>query len=186
MAKKFTLILDDGEVNINGTDEEIKKTLNVLGDFLLTDDTLRAANVRTLVEIAHYFRNSGKENAEDLAIAKKFYTAAEELGDPEASDLLTDFFKNPLIVEAMWLRAADRNSPAPVNNLQEDYEEQAAYWRKKIAGETSAADDEKILNSGRLTFFNVYKRAFEGDLDAMKICLEFCEEELAYWNKREL
>ena len=79
----------------------------------------------------------------------------------------------------MWLRAADRNSPAPVK-------EQAAYWRKKISGETSAADDEEILKSGRLTFFNVYKRAFEGDLDAMKICLEFCEEELAYWNKREL
>lgn len=165
--------------------------MNVLGDFLLTDDNLRAANIRALVEIAHYFRNGGKANAEDLAIAKKFYTAAEELGDPEASDLLTDFFKNPLIAEAMWLRAADRNSPAPVNNLQEDYEEQAAYWQKKIAEaqeipfEGEAPTEEEILKSSHLKFFTVYKRAFEGDLDAMKICLEFCEEEVEYWRKRE-
>ena len=78
------------------------------------------------------------------------------------------------------MRAADRNAPSPVNNLQEVYAEQAAYWRKKIAGETSVADDEEILKSDSLNFFTVYKRAFEGDLDAMKICLEFCEEEAIY------
>ena len=115
--------------------------------------------------------------------SKKFFAAAEEFGDPEASDYLSCLQDNPLIAEAMWLRAAERNAPCPVNDLQESYEEQATYWRKKIAGED--ADDEEILKSERLSFYTVYKRAFEGDVDAMKTCLDFCEQEAAYWNKRE-
>ena len=47
-----------------------------------------------------------------------------------------------------------------------------------------APTDEEILKSVRLEAFNMYKRAFEGDLDAMKICLEFCEEETDYWAQR--
>lgn len=185
MEKKITLTTsDNGELTVSGTDEEIKKILMTLGEFILQSDTLRAANVHTLVEFAHYFWQGGKASPEDLAIAKKFFAAAEEYSDPEASDYLSELQDNPLIAEVMWLRAAERNAPTPVYDLQESYEEQANYWRKKIAGKNSDADEE-ILKSERLTFFNIYKRAFEGDLDAMKICLEFCEKETAYWKKRE-
>ena len=186
MANKFTLTIgDDNELTINGTDDEIKKALTVLGEFILNDKEILAANIRALVEIAHYFWRGGKASPEDLATAKKFFAAAEEFGDPEASDCLSSLQDNPLIAEAMWLRAADRNAPPQVNDLQTTYEEQATYWRKKIAGETSDADDEEILKSERLSFYTVYKKAFEGDVDAMKTCLDFCEQEAAYWNKRE-
>ena len=57
----------------------------------MKDETLKAANVRAIVEMAHYFWQGGKATPENLTIAKKFFTA-EELGDPEASDFLTDFF----------------------------------------------------------------------------------------------
>lgn len=192
MANQITLTMgDDSEITVNGTDEEVKRALSVLGEFILNDDALRAANVNALVEMAHYFWNRGDTSPEDLATAKKFFAAAEEFGDPEASDYLSCVQENPLIAEAMWLRAAERNAPSPVYTLQEDYAEQAAYWRKKIAEaeekpcEDDAPSDDEILKSDRLRFFAVYKRAFEGDLDAMKTCLEFCAEEAAYWNKRE-
>ena len=192
MANQITLTMsDDNEITVNGTDAEIKKALSVLGEFILNDDALRAANVNALVEMAHYFWNRGDASPEDLATAKKFFAAAEEFGDPEASDYLSGLQENPLIAEAMWLRAAERNAPSPVYSLQEDYAEQASYWRKKIAeaeGKPFADDapsDDEILKSDRLKFFAVYKRAFAGDLDAMKTCLEFCAEEAAYWNKRE-
>ena len=194
MAKNFTLTIgDENEFTVNGTDEEIKKALMVLGEFLLKDDTICAANIRALVEIAHYFRNGGKTfynegekvSEEDLATAKKFFAAAEEYGDPEASDYLAELQENPLISESMLLRAAERNAPTSLYDLQETYQEQAEYWRKKIAAKTSSADDDEILKSDRLRVFDVYKRAFAGDVDAMKICLEFCEEESAYWSKRE-
>lgn len=194
MANKFTLTIgDDNELTINGTDDEIKKALKVLGEFLLKDEETRAANIRAIVEIAHYFNSGGKmfydkdtkPSPEDLATAKKFFAAAEEFSDPEASDYLSGLQDNPLVAEAMWLRAAERNAPSPVYDLQESYQEQATYWQKKIAGETSAADDEEILKSERLRFFNEYKKAFADDVDAMKTCLDFCEQEAAYWNKRE-
>ena len=192
MANQFTLTIgDDNEFTVNGTDAEIKKALTVLGEFLLSDDSVRADNVRALVEIAHYFWNRGDASPEDLTMAKKFFAAAEEFGDPEASDYLSCVQDNPLVAEAMWLRAADRNAPSPVYSLQEDYAEQANYWRKKIAEaegksyEGDAPTDDEILKSNRLKFFDVYKRAFAGEPDAMKTCLEFCEEEAAYWNKRE-
>lgn len=192
MENRFTLTMsDDNEITVNGTDAEIKKALRVLGEFILNDEALRAANINALVEMAHFFRNRGEASPEDLETAKKFFAAAEEFGDPEASDYLSTLQDNPLIAEAMWLRAAERNAPSPVYSLQEDYAEQTVYWRKKIAvaegkpfAEDAPADDE-ILKSDRLKFFTVYKRAFAGDLDAMKTCLEFCAEEAAYWNKRE-
>lgn len=195
MANKFTLTIgDSNELTINGTDDEIKKALTVLGEFLLSDKEILAGNIRALVEIAHYFNSGGKMfyskegnkvSPEDLALAEKFFAAAEEFGDPEASDYLSGLQNNPLIAEAMWVRAAERNAPSPVYDLQESYEKQAAYWRKKIAGEISDADDKEIKTSERLKFFSVYDKAFAGDLDAMKTCLEFCEEEAAYWGKRE-
>ena len=184
MANKFTLTIgDDRELTVNGTDDEIKKALTVLGEFILKDEETRAANLRAIVEIAHYFWQGGKGIAEDLTLAKKFFAAAEEFGDPEASDYLSCVQDNPLISEAMWLRAAERNAPSPVYDLQESYQEQATYWRKRIAGED--VDDKEIKTSERLKFFSVYEKAFAGDVDAMKTCLEFCEEEATYWSKRE-
>ena len=192
MANQITLTMgDDNELTINGTDAEVKKALRVLGEFILNDDSLRAANVNALVEMADFFWDRGDASPEDLETAKKFFAAAEDLGDPEASDRLSCLQENPLLAEAMWLRAALRNAPSPVYELQEDYAEQATYWRKKIAEaegkpfEDDAPTDDEILKSDRLKFFDVYKRAFAGDLDAMKTCLEFCAEEAAYWNKRE-
>lgn len=184
MANEFTLTIGNGsEFTVNGTDDEIKKALTVLGEFLLSDKGILAANIRAIVEIADYFWQGDKGTAEDLALAKKFFAAAEEFGDPEASDRLSCLQDNPLIAEAMWLRAAERNAPSPVYDLQETYQEQATYWRKKIAGEN--VDDDKIKSSERLKFFSEYDKAFAGDPNAMKTCLEFCEEEAAYWSKRE-
>ena len=103
--------------------------------------------------------------------------------DPQASDRLACLQENPLIAEAMWLRAADRNAPSVANDLYESYEEQAAYWRKKITEaedksfEEDVPTDDKILKSNRLTFFNIYKLALSGDPDVMRTCLEFCEKE---------
>ena len=192
MANEFTLTIGDGsEFTVNGTDDEIKKALTVLGEFLLKDEETRAANLRAIVEIAHFFNSGGKRfydkegnkaSPEDLALAEKFFAAAEEFGDPEASDYLSGLQNNPLIAEAMWLRAAERNAPSPVYDLQETYQEQATYWRKKIAGENV---DDGIKTSERLRFFTEYEKAFAGDVDAMKTCLEFCEEEATYWGKRE-
>lgn len=191
-AKTFTLIDSCGEeiATITGTDAEIKKTIIVLGEFLLRDENLKTENVSTLTAIGEYLWDQGKATPEYLAQAKKFFEAAEKFGDPQASDYLSCLQKNPLVSLAMWLRAAERNAPVPVNNLQEEYQQQAAYWRRKIAEvegkpvEEDAPTDEDILQSDCLKFFEVYRRAFDGELDAMKTCLEFCEEESTYWENR--
>ena len=192
--KEFKLITPYGEeiTTITGTDAEIKKALVAFGEVLLTGTDLEAKNVHTLTAIGEYLWNRGKASAEDLAAAKKFFEAAEKFGDPQATDYLACTEENPLASDAIWLRAADRGAPVPINNLQEEYEEQAAYWRKKIADaegkpfeEENVPTDEEILKSDRLMFFNIYKRAFDGDLEAMKICLDFCDKEAAYWKKRE-
>ena len=117
-------------------------------------------------------------------------SVGEARHESQASDRLACLQENSLVAEAMLLRAADRNASSAANDLYESYEEQAAYWRKKIAKaegksfEEDAFTDDKILKSNRLIFFNIYKRALNGDLDAMKACLEFCEEEASYWNNR--
>ena len=117
-------------------------------------------------------------------------SVGEARHESQASDRLACLQENSLVAEAMLLRAADRNASSAANDLYESYEEQAAYWRKKIAKaegksfEEDAFTDDKILKSNRLIFFNIYKRALNGDLDAMKACLEFCEEEASYWHNR--
>lgn len=193
--KEFKLITPYGEeiAKITGTDEEIKKALVAFGEILLSGTNLEAKNVHTLTAIGEYLWEGGKASSENLAAAKKFFEAAENYNDPQATDCLAFMEENPLASEAMWLRAADRGAPAAVNNLIENYEELANYWRKKIAdaeGKTFETEehiptDEEILQSDRLTFFNIFKRAFDGDLEAMKIFLEFCDKEAAYWKKRE-
>lgn len=190
--KEFNLMTPYGDevMTVKGTDTEIKKALTVLGEFFLTNENLTSENICALVGIGEYLWNQGKASPEELAAAKKFFEAAEKYADPQGTDYLSCMQENPLISEAMWLRAAERNAPCPIDSLQEEYGQQAIYWRKKIAEvegkpfEGDAPTDEEILQSQRLNFFNVYKRAFDGDLDAMKTCAEFCEEEENYWRKR--
>lgn len=57
-------------------------------------------------------------------------------------------------------------------------------YKKGKTSDSAAPSIEEILDSDRLRFFNIYKRAFNGDLEAMKICLEFCEEKVNYRNNR--
>lgn len=187
--KAYITLNDDNEITIEDDKETVMKILCALGEVFYNNGNLEQENLNTLVEIGEYLsmRDATPEN---LATAKKFFVAAEKFLDPRATDNLSAVEKNPLLSDAIWLRAADRNAPAAINNLEEDYTEQANYWRKKIAEkegkpfEDDAPTDEEILESSRLTFFNIYKRAFEGDLEAMKICLEFCEKEAEYWNSR--
>ncbi len=187
--KAYITLNNGNEITIEDDKENVMKILTYLGEVFYNNGNLDEENINTLVDIGEYL--SIKDNtSENLATAKKFFEAAEKFLDPRASDNLSDVQENPLIAEAMWLRAADRNAPAPVNNLQEDYAAQATYWRKKIAEkegkpfEGNTPTDDDILNSLRLTFFSIYKRAFEGDLDAMKLCLDFCEKEAEYWSNR--
>ena len=191
--KEFILRTPYGDeiTTIKGTESEIKKALIVLGEYFLTNETLASENIETFVGIGEYLWNHGEATPDELAAAKKFFEAAEKAFDPQGTDYLSCMQSNPLISEAMWLRAADRNAPSPINELEEEYERQAVYWRKKISeaegkpfDEDDAPDDKEILESNRLIFFNMYKRAFAGDIDAMKTCAEFCEEEKNYWRNR--
>ena len=190
MEKELTITAWDGkEMTLRGTDEEIKKALIVLGEAVLNNEELKEQNISMLSAIGEELYLDDKASPEELAAAKKFFEAAEEYKDPVASDYLSCMQDNKLRSDVMWLRAADRGAPSPVSNTVEEYEAQAAYWAKKIAEaegkpfDGDAPDDKEILESPRLTFYNIYKRAFEGDLDAMKICKEFCEQEAAYWEK---
>ena len=187
----LTLITeDDGSVRIKGDDTDVKKTLIIIGDYLLNENGMTQEKLDTLVDIGEYLWNIGKPQPEYMTAAKKFFEAAEKYSDPRATDNLACLQKNPLVAEAMSLRAAERDGGSAIDKLQKDYKLQAAWWRKKITeaeGKTFDGDaptDEEMLNSDRMRFFDVYKRALSGDVDAMKTCLDFCEEELTYWNNR--
>lgn len=186
--KAYITLNNGNEITIEDDKENVMKILTCLGEVFYNNGNPDEENINTLVDIGEYLQDG--ERPENLATAKKFFEAAEKFLDPRGTDHLADVQENPLIAEAMWLRAADRNSPPPVSNLQEDYAEQATYWKKKIAEkegksfEGDAPTDDDILKYNRLKFFTVYKKAFEGDLEAMKICLEFCEKEAEYWSNR--
>lgn len=193
--KKFMarLTRNDGEdIILEGDESKVKAALMALGELFLSNDAIMSEQLDMVVDIGEELFGMSKEvPPEHLAMATRIFAAAEEYGDPRASDFLSCVQKNPLVTEAMWLRAADRNAPCPVENLKEDYKEQAAYWRKKIADAESkpfdgdAPSDEAIFRySERMKFIDIYRRALSGDLDAMKLCLDFCEEEAAYWDKR--
>lgn len=194
-TKNFKAILtrNNGEdIILEGDESKVKAALMALGELFLSNDAILSEQIDMVVDIGEYLLDPTNKNVppEHLAMATKIFTVAEEYGDPRATDLLSCVQKNPLVAEAMWLRAADRNAPCPVDNLKEDYTEQAAYWRKKIAdaeGKTfdgEAPSDSEIFLSERMKFIDIYRRALSGDVDAMKLCLDFCEEEAAYWDKR--
>ena len=67
---------------------------------------------------------------------------------------------------------------------------QAELWQKKIDAaegkpfEGKVPTKEDILYADRTSFFEIYERAFNGELDAMKICREFCKKEADYWSQR--
>lgn len=193
--KKFTARLtrnDDEDIILEGDESKVKAALMALGELFLSNDAIMSEQIDMVVDIGEELLTTLTNNVtpEQFAMATKIFTAAEEYGDPRASDLLSTVQTNPLVVEAMWLRAADRNAPCPVNDLQDDYKEQAAWWRKKIADaegkpfDGEAPSDSEIFLSDRMKFIDIYRRALSGDVDAMKLCLDFCEEEAAYWGKR--
>lgn len=148
-------------------------------------------NIDTLVDIADTLYDGGKGSPEHLAAARKFLeVAAEEYKNPRASDYLSGVETNPVLSFMMGVRAADRGVPAYICGFADDYEDQAKWWRKKIAEaegknfEGEVIDDEIIFKSNIMKAFNIYKKALEGDIEAMKTCLDFCEKESAYWDKR--
>lgn len=181
----------DGSISIQGDDEAVKKASMAIAELLLKEDELTEPQLETIVRIAENFYNGGKGSPEDLKTAKKLLEAIEKSFYPHAMYELAMQTENSLISEARMLRAAMVGGDSPaIDNLLEGYTEQVAYWRKRINEaegkpfDSEAPTTEEILDSYRLSFFNIYKRAFEGDLEAMKICREFCEEEEKYWKSR--
>mgnify|MGYP007101857820 CR=1 FL=1 len=186
---KLTIIQeDDGRISIQGNEDDVKKVSILIAELFLKEDEITEPQLETIVDIAEKLYNNKKGSPEDLNTAKKFLEAIEKYFYPRAMYELAMQEENPLIAEARMLRAATVGAPPAIDNLQEEYAAQAAYWQKRkdeAEGKTSdntAPTIEEILDSDRLRFFNIYKRAFNGDPEAIKICLEFCEEEVNYWN----
>lgn len=191
---KLTIIQeDDGRISIQGNEEDVKKASILIAELFLKEEKITEPQIETIVDIAQNLYDYGKGPLEHLKVAKKFLEAVDKYSNPRAMYELAMQEENSLIAEAKLLRAAIRTATAgayspAIGSLQEEYEAQVAYWRKRKAEvegkpfDGNAPTIEKILDSDRLRFFNIYKRAFNGDLEAIKICLEFCEEELNYWN----
>ena len=181
---------EDGGVHIIGNNDDIKKVALILGESFLNGGNPKEEDINKIIDIGIILFGCDNLSAEEKEAAKKFLAVGESRKDPEATDCLSCLQENPLVADAMWLRAADRGSGSAIDNLHENYKEQAAYWRKKIAEaegksftEETPTDDE-FFNSPRLKFFEVYKLALDGDLDAMRTCLEFCAEEANYWARK--
>ena len=192
---------DDARISIKGNEEDVKKASMAIARLILAEDEITEAQLETIVDIDVNLYNCGKGSPEDLKAAKELLEAIEKYKDKTREEYpypyqyamyeLAMREENPLIAEAKMLRAATAVEAGPaITNLYDEYTEQAAYWRKKISEaegkpfDGEAPTTEEILDSDRLRFFNIYKHAFEGDLEAMKICLEFCEEEEKYWKSR--
>ena len=181
---------ENGGVQINGNDDDVKKVALALGESFWNDGNPKEEDVQKIIDIGVTLFGCDNLSAEEKEATKKFLAVGEANHDPQATDYLSCLQENSLIADAMWLRAADRGSSSAIDNLHENYKEQAAYWRKKITEaegksfEEEAITDKELFESPRMTFFNVYKRALDGDLDAIRTCLEFCEEEASYWNNR--
>ena len=181
---------DDGRISIQGNEEDVKKVSVCIAELFLKGNEITEAQLETIIDIAENLYNYGKGSPEHLKTAKKFLEAIEKYSSPCATYELAMQEENPLIAEARMTRAAIIGASPAIDNFLDEYTLQKAYWQKKIdeaEGKTSdgaAPIVEEILDSARLRFFEIYKRAFNGDLEAMKICLEFCDEELNYWNNR--
>lgn len=181
---------EDGSFTIQGNEADVKKASMVVAEFLLNEDKLTDEKIETIVNIAENLY-SCNASPEELKAAKHFLeTLEEKYLHPRAMYELAMQEENPLIAEARMVRAATIGAPPAIGTLWEEYTLQKAYWQKKIneAEGTPFDDDaptvEEILDSDRMRFFEIYERAFKGDPKAMKICLEFCNEEVEYWNNR--
>lgn len=162
----------------------------VIDNLISTTENFVENNVDTLINVAAELWDSGNGSPEHLAAAKKILEVVEAYKDPFASDMLTSLQENPIISYVMAIRTADRGASGYMCNFADDYEDEAKWWRKKIAEaegknfEGEVFGDEMIFNTNSMKAFNIYKKALEGDIEAMKTCLEFCEKESAYWDKR--
>ena len=178
------------EKKVSMTKEEMIRLGELTLKFWKVEEKFAENNVDTLIDVAAELWDAGNGSPEHLAAAKKFLEVVEAYKDPFASDMLTSLQENPIVSFVMAIRTADRGASGYMCNFAEDYEYEAQWWRKKIAEaegknfEGEVFDDEMIFNTNSMKAFNIYKKALEGDIEAMKTCLEFCEKESAYWNKR--
>lgn len=178
------------EKEVSMTKENWVLFSKVIDELISTTESFVENNVDTLINVATELYDDGNGSPEHLAAAKKFLEVVEAYKDPFASDMLTSLQENPIVSFAMAIRTADRGAPAFICTFAEDYEYEAKWWRKKIAEaegknfEGEDISDEMIFNTNSMQAFNIYKKALEGDIEAMKTCLEFCEKESAYWKKR--
>lgn len=179
------------EKKVSISRDDLIRFCEVMLKLMENNEKFAENNIDTLVDIAFDLYDGGKGSPEDLAAARKFLeVAAEEYKNPRASDYLSGVEENPIVSLVMAIRAADRGAPSIICNFAEDYECEANWWRKKIAEaegknfEGEVLDDETIFDTNSMKAFIIYKKALEGDIEAMKTCLEFCEKESAYWKKR--
>lgn len=184
---------EDGRISIQGNKEDVKKAYMLIAELILKEDEITEAQLETIVDIAEKLYNYGKGSPDDLKTANEFLETVEKYSYPRAIyELAMQTENNSLIAEARMLRAATVGASPAIGNLQEEYTAQAAYWRKRINEaegklfDSEAPTSEEILDSDRLRFFNIYKKAFNGDIESMKICLEFCNEEIKYWDSSRI
>ena len=181
---------EDGKFSIQGNEEDVKKVSIFIAELFLKEDEITEEQLETIIDIAENLWNYGKGSPEHLKTAKKFLEAIEKYSYPRAMYELAMQEENPLIAEARMQRAAAIGASPAIDNFLEEYTFQKAYWQKRIneaEGKTyndDAPTTEEILDSDRMRFFDVYERAFKGDLEAMKTCLELCKEEMTYWGNR--
>ena len=192
---------DDGRISIQGDEATVKKAIVIIGEFFLKEHEMTEERLDTLVDIAeellHYERRDLRNlpESEYVEAAKKFLEAAERYSHPRATNCLATLQKNRLISDAMDFRAAARGDGPCIDLIQESYEMQAELWQKKIAAKKAEVEGkpfedkipskEEILNADRTSFFEIYERAFAGDLEAMETWYEFCKKEAAYWSSRQ-
>lgn len=178
------------EKKVSISRDDLIRFCEVMLKLMENNEKFAENNIDTLIDIAFDLYDDGKGSPEDLATAKKILEVVEKYQDPRASDYLSCLQENPIVSLVMAIRAADRGAPSIICNFADDYEDEAKWWRKKIAEaegknfEGEVLDDETIFDTNSMKAFNVYKKALEGDIEAMKTCLDFCEKESAYWKKR--
>ena len=178
------------EKKVSMTKDDWVLISKVIDKLISTSESFVENNVDTLINVASELWDAGNGSPEHLAAAEKFLEVVEGYQDPYASDMLTSLQENPIVSFVMAIRTADRGASGYMCNFAEDYEYEAQWWRKKIAEaegknfEGEVVGDESVLEQNSMKAFKIYKKALEGDIEAMKTCLEFCEKESAYWNKR--
>ena len=102
---------EDGRISIQGNEEDVKKASMLIAELFLKEDEITEPQLETIVDIAEKLYNYGKGSSEDLKAAKKFLEAVEKYSYPRALNVLAWIQKNPLISEAIGLRAAAVGDP---------------------------------------------------------------------------